>query len=72
MLTLLLALGLLLPVLSDVPQGSHGIPGGPLLILNYTQSVNCNSRSHALVILSSVGSCTDTTACDQVQNQTVS
>ena len=32
---LLLATGLLLAVLSGVPQGSHGIPG-PLLLLNYT------------------------------------
>ena len=32
---LLLATGLLLPVLSGVPQGSHGIPG-PLILLNYT------------------------------------
>ena len=56
---LLLATGLLLAVLSGVPQGSHGIPG-PLLPLNYTI---CKSATTAEESIGNIeyNRCTDTT-----------
>ena len=67
---LLLATGLLLAVLSGVPQGSHGIPG-PLLLLNYTICKLATTAEESIgIILSTIGALIQN--CDQVQKHTVS
>ena len=51
----IIATGLLLPVLCGVPQGSHVIPG-PLLLLNYTiYKLAIQQQKSPSVILSTIG-----------------